>query len=163
MCSYCGCRDIGPIRDLTLEHVEIRNLMGEVRRAVERDDLGAAVEHLQSLLPILAAHDAVEELSIYPSMETVPMQAEKVGILFDEHDHLDNVLEEAMTRLRTSGPEAIDWPAVLGGFAMLWEHIDHEENGLFPAAAIAFENEDWERAEEVRAAVADGRITPREY
>lgn len=163
MCSYCGCRDIGPIRDLTLEHVQIRNLMGEVRRAVERDDLDAAVEHLRSLLPVMATHDAVEELSIYPAMETVPMQAEKVGILFDEHDHLDGVLEEAMTRLRQSGPQAIDWPAVLGGFAMLWEHIDHEENGLFPAAAIAFENEDWEQAEEVRAAVEAGRIQTRQY
>lgn len=163
MCSYCGCRDIGPIRDLTLEHVQIRNLMGEVRRAVERDDLPAAVEHLTSLLPILAAHDAVEELSIYPAMENVPMQAEKVGILFDEHDQLDDILEEAMTRLRASGPAAIDWPAVLGGFAMLWEHIDHEENGLFPAAAIAFENEDWERAEEVRAAVSDGQIQTRRH
>ncbi len=74
MCSYCGCRAIGPIRDLTLEHVEIRNLMGEVRRAVERDDLDAAVEHLTALLPVLTAHDAVEELSIYRSMERVPGQ-----------------------------------------------------------------------------------------
>ncbi|MBC7309898.1 MAG: hemerythrin domain-containing protein, partial [Tetrasphaera sp.] len=96
MCSYCGCRAIGPIRDLTLEHVEIRNLMGEVRRAVERDDLDAAVEHLTALLPVLTAHDAVEELSIYRSMERVPKQSEKVGTLFDEHDELVGILERAM-------------------------------------------------------------------
>jgi len=163
MCSYCGCRAIGPIRDLTLEHVEIRNLMGEVRRAVERDDLDAAVEHLTALLPVLTAHDAVEELSIYRSMERVPEQSEKVGTLFDEHDDLVGILERAMRHIRRSGPESVDWPEVLDGFSMLWEHIDHEENGLFPAAAIALENEDWELAGEIRAAVADGRIRTRQY
>ncbi|KAB7744204.1 hemerythrin domain-containing protein [Nostocoides sp. F2B08] len=151
MCSYCGCRDIGPIGDLTREHEFILNTMGEVRRAVGRDDLDAAADHLTTLMPVLILHDTVEELAIYPSMKNVPMLAEKVAILFDEHDEADQVLDTAIDTLTESGPTAVAWAEVLRVFAMLWEHIDREENGLFPAAAIAFETEDWERAEQVRA------------
>lgn len=161
MCSYCGCRDIGPIRDLTREHEAIRNEMGEVRRAVGRGDLDAAADHLTTLVPVLALHDTVEELSIYPSMETVPMQGDKVGILFDEHDEADQVLDTAIAALRETGPSAVNWSEVLRVFTMLWEHIDHEENGLFPAAAIAFETEDWNRAEQVRAQAEAGSIAVR--
>ena len=158
MCSHCGCRAIGPIADLTCEHEVIRNEMGEVRRAFDRGDLDAAADHLTTLLPVLVVHDTVEELAIYPSMEKVPMQADKVGVLFDEHDEVDRVLDTAIGTLRETGPSTVAWTEVLRVFAMLWEHIDHEENGLFPAAAIAFETEDWERAEQVRAQAEAGRI-----
>ena len=163
MCSYCGCRAIGPIADLTREHEVITNEMGEVRRAFDRGDLDAAADHLTTLLPVLALHDTVEELAIYPSMETVAMQAEKVGVLFDEHDEVDRVLDTAIVSLRETGPATVAWTEVLHVFAMLREHIDHEENGLFPAAAIAFETEDWERAEQVRAHAEAGRLARRRF
>ena len=163
MCSYCGCRAIGPIADLTREHEVISNEMGEVRRAFDRGDLDTAADHLTTLLPVLALHDTVEELAIYPSMETVAMQAEKVGVLFDEHDEVDRVLDTAIVTLRETGPATVAWTEVLRVFAMLREHIDHEENGLFPAAAIAFETEDWERAEQVRAHAETGRLARRRF
>ena len=163
MCSYCGCRAIGPIADLTREHEVITNEMGEVRRAFDRGDLDAAADHLTTLLPVLALHDTVEELAIYPSMETVPMQADKVGVLFDEHDEVDRVLDTAIVSLRETGPATVAWTEVLHVFALLREHIDHEENGLFPAAAIAFETGDWERAEQVRAHAEAGRLARRRF
>ena len=33
---------------------------------------------------------------------------------------------------------------------VLAEHIDHEEHGLFPAAAVCLDPADWERAVAVR-------------
>ncbi|KGN37549.1 hemerythrin domain-containing protein [Knoellia subterranea] len=158
MCSYCGCRDIGPIGRLHEEHVVIMNLMGEVRRAVERDDLAGAVAHLERLIPVLAVHDAVEEVGVYPAMSAVPALEDKVAVLFDEHDDLDGTLDRALDALRDGGPGAIDWPGVLGAFDTLWEHIDHEENGMFPAAAIALDPQQWEHAEQVRRDVERGTI-----
>jgi hypothetical protein len=34
---------------------------------------------------------------------------------------------------------------------MLAEHIDHEEHGVFPAAAVSLDPADWEHAATVRA------------
>jgi hemerythrin-like domain-containing protein len=150
MCSYCGCRAIGPIGNLSREHVEIQNLCGEVRRATERGDPEAAVRHLGDLAAVLHRHDAVEELSLYPAMARHPEFAQKVDVLFDEHDTVDAVLASALATARERGAAAVDWAPVLASFATLVEHIQHEENGLFPAAAIALDPADWEHAERVR-------------
>lgn len=150
MCSYCGCRAIRPIGDLTLEHVTIQNLIGEVRRAVIAGDHTTAAERLFRLVDVLHEHDAVEEQSIYPAMARLEEYDDKVGTLFDEHDDVDAALGQALATIAASGPAAVRWPEVLARFEELVEHIQHEENGLFPAAAIALDTSDWEHAERVR-------------
>ena len=150
MCSYCGCHAIGPIGVLAAEHEQIQNLMGEVRRAVTDGDDATAVVLLSRLLQVLAEHDAVEELSLYPSMALHAEFRAKVGALFDEHDELDEVMEQALATARDLGPSSVQWAPVLKGFNVLMEHIQAEENGMFPAAAIVLDTADWERAERVR-------------
>lgn len=150
MCSYCGCRAITPIGDLTAEHVVIQNLCGAVRRAVETDDPAGATTQLVALAEVLHEHDAVEEQSIYPAMARLEEFGDKVGTLFDEHDELDAIVDEALLIAARDGAAAVRWDAVLGVFEILLEHIQHEENGLFPAAAIALDTPDWEHAMRVR-------------
>lgn len=151
MCSYCGCRAIKPIGDLTAEHVHIQNLCGEVRRAVAAGDPDRAAARLRLLADVLHEHDAVEEQSIYPAMARHEEYGRQVGTFFDEHDDLDAVVEEALATLAAHGPAAVRWDGLIAGFETLVEHIQHEENGLFPAAAVALDGPDWDRAERVRA------------
>ena len=150
MCSYCGCHAIGPIRALAEEHVMIQNLMGETRRAALRGDDDAAIGLLRRLQSVLAEHDAVEELSLYPAMARHAEFRGHVEDLFDEHDDLAVLLERALTIADAQGACSVEWVRVLAGFDVLMEHIQAEENGLFPAAAISLDVLDWERAEQVR-------------
>lgn len=153
MCSYCGCRALEPIARLTDEHEQIQNLCGEVRRSVDRGDHAAAVDLTGRLRERLRVHDAVEELSLYPAMARHPEYADKVGTLFDEHDDMDCVLDAALSTAASSGASSVDWRPVLATFEVLVEHIQHEENGVFPAAAIALDPDDWEQVRRVRARV----------
>lgn len=107
MCSYCGCRSIKPIGDLSAEHVEIQNLSGDVRRAVHNVQYQEAGDKLVRLARLLREHDAVEELSIYPAMARHTEYSDQVGTFFDEHDVLDSVLDEALDTIEKSGPAAV--------------------------------------------------------
>ncbi len=160
MCSYCGCRSIKPIGDLTAEHVDIQNLCGEVRRAVNSENYEVAAQRLARLATVLHEHDAVEELSIYPAMARHTEYSDKVEHLFDEHDDLDIVLDRALKTISEAGPARVDWAAVIAEFETLLEHIQNEENGLFPAAAIALGAQDWEDAERVRLQVREAGSQP---
>jgi hemerythrin-like domain-containing protein len=157
MCSYCGCRSIKPIGDLYADHVEIQNLSGDVRRAVHNVQHQVAGDKLVRLALLLREHDAVEELSIYPAMARHTEYSDQVGTLFDEHDVLDSVLDEALDTIEKSGPAAVRWDTVVAELDTLLEHIQHEENGLFPAAAIALDDQDWDDADCVRLAYRTAR------
>lgn len=153
MCQYCGCRDIKTIGDLTAEHEQIRNLIGAVRVNADADRHGAAVESLRQLADLLATHDAIEEQSIYPAMREREEYADKVDILFREHEETDEMMAANLTRADLDGPAAVHWDEVLHVLWTLSEHVEHEENGMFPAAAIELSVEEWERAELIRAEV----------
>ena len=151
MCNYCGCRAIEPIAQLTAEHEQILVLSGQARTALARDDFTTVATALSRMRRVLDVHDAVEELVLYPAMRREPEFVDPVGRLFDEHDDLDQVITEALLAVTTKTPEQHDWPVVLAALETLAEHIDHEEHGLFPAAAVCLDPADWERASAVRA------------
>lgn len=150
MCNYCGCRAIEPIAELTAEHEQILNLSGEIRGAVARGDHAVAAARLQALRGLLEVHDAVEELALYPAMARLHEFGDKIGTLFDEHDEFDRVVDTALTAADRAGPASADWTEVLPALEMLGEHIDHEEHGVFPAAAVSLDPADWEHAAAVR-------------
>lgn len=151
MCNYCGCRALEPIATLTQEHVQILGLSADIRRAVGRGDHAVAAGLLGALNDVLEVHDAVEELSLYPAMARFAELSEKVGTLFDEHDDVDRVVQAALTAANVTGPASADWADVMRALEMLAEHIDHEEHGVFPAAAVSLDPADWEHAVAVRA------------
>jgi hemerythrin-like domain-containing protein len=150
VCNHCGCRAFEPVAQLSDEHDQILHLSAEIGRAVARGDCTVAAEQLRALHDLLEIHDAVEELSLYPAMARNPEFLEKVGTLFDEHDDFDRVVGSALTSVQRTGPSSADWAAVLGALEMLAEHIDHEEHGVFPAAAVSLDPADWEHAAAVR-------------
>lgn len=146
MCTYCGCRAIPTIAELTAEHDEIAYVAGELRRCVHGGSTALAVERIGQLRRLLHPHNAVEELGIYPAMARDPEHAEAVAALYDEHDEIDAVLASAI------GPDGeLRAPDVLlSALELLTRHIDKEENGLFPAAAVSLDVADWTAAESAR-------------
>lgn len=151
VCNYCGCRALEPIAQLTAEHERILRLSGEIRRAVARGEHEAADRLLHTLHDLLEVHDAVEELALYPAMARHLEFGDKVAALYDEHDELDRVIQAALSKADHSGPGTQNWASILTALEVLTEHIDREEHGLFPAAAVSLDPADWEHAAAVRA------------
>lgn len=151
MCQYCGCREITTVALLTEDHVAIQNRCGDTGRAVAAGDFAKAAQLARELEHILRIHNAVEEQALYLSIGRHEEFAEQTGRLFDEHDELDDIIAEAIAFDDAGRPQDADWAKVLNAYDTLYEHINAEENGLFPAAAINFDPADWERCERMRA------------
>ena len=135
MCSYCGCRSITVIGRFMAEHDDIVNLTGELRRAVHRGDpeeVRAAVEKVSAAL---GPHTGSEERSLFAQMRKDPEFTDHIDALCREHE----LLEAYLTRV-----EAGDHTAYPLFERLVRHHIDREDNGLFPAAAIALNGPDWE-------------------
>lgn len=151
MCQYCGCDRIGPIGALMDDHFVIRNLCGHIRRHVEAGERHFAIELARELRRLFSVHNAVEEAGLYLSMTRFEEYEEKAGTLYDEHDAMDALLDEVLALAEAGGTEQIDFDTLLGEFDVLFEHINHEDNGLFPAAAVILDDADWDRCERLRA------------
>jgi hemerythrin-like domain-containing protein len=136
MCSYCGCRDLTVIGRFSAEHDEIVNVAGELRRAAERQDIAAAREHAHALGHLLHPHTEAEERTLFAELREDPEFTEHIDRLHGEHAAIDAALALI---------EAGDLTGVPAFVHLLRRHIDHEENGLFPAAAIALDGPAWER------------------
>ncbi|MBO4204450.1 hemerythrin domain-containing protein [Micromonospora echinofusca] len=136
MCSYCGCRDFPLVGRLSAEHEAIANAAGQLARAVRTGD--GAVAALDDLLALLLPHTATEENGLFSELRAEGSLAEAVDLLCAEHDDIHGVLG----RVDRADP---DWEPVLAALDRLRRHIDHEENGLFPAAVIALPIDAWDR------------------
>jgi hemerythrin-like domain-containing protein len=136
VCSYCGCESIDVIGRFMAEHVDIINASGVLRRACEHGDDTAVVAAADALAGLLHPHTGAEEAGLFAVLAEDEEFTEHVGSLCAEHTALD----AALAAVR--GGDHASFPA----FELaLRHHIDREENGLFPAAAIAFAGMEWER------------------
>lgn len=139
MCSYCGCRAIPEIGVLMTEHETIVNAAGEVARAVA-SDAGPAVRELRlaRLREVLAAHVDREEGGLFAELRHDPEFGPQVAALCDEHDDIDALADDV-------GRGEL---AALGRLVeLLYRHIDKEDNGLFPAVAVAVDGDTWAAVE----------------
>ncbi|WP_052466348.1 hemerythrin domain-containing protein [Mobilicoccus massiliensis] len=150
MCQYCGCDQIGPIGALMDDHFEIRNLCGHIRRHVEAGERAEALEYLRELKRFFSVHNVVEEAGLYLSMTRFEEYEDMAGTLYDEHDALDALIDDALALADAGRIGDIDFEPLLKEFVVLFEHINHEDNGLFPASAVALDDEDWARCERLR-------------
>ncbi|MEQ4305277.1 hemerythrin domain-containing protein [Plantactinospora sp. B6F1] len=137
MCNYCGCREFPVIGRLTAEHEAIANAAGSLRTAITSGTDDPLVR-LDALLALLTPHTDTEEAGLFVELRAEGSLTEAVDKLCDEHDDIHGVLG-AVDRA------APDWPAVLAALTRLHRHIDNEEHGLFPAAAIALPIPAWDR------------------
>lgn len=138
MCSYCGCQAITVIGRFMAEHDDIINALTRLRSSCAAHDaanVGAAVTVMER---ILHPHTRAEEVGLFATLREDSEFTEHIDRLCAEHTDLDAHL----VRLREG---AYDQFAPFEH--ALREHIDHEDNGLFPAAAIALSGPDWEQVD----------------
>ncbi|MBD3784972.1 MAG: hemerythrin domain-containing protein [Micrococcales bacterium] len=134
MCSYCGCESVTVIGRFMAEHEEVVNACGELRRSCGRrpTDVTRAADHLRALL---RPHTDAEEMGLFAVLGQDPEFTEHVRTLCAEHAALDAALD----RIAAGAHEE------MSAFERaLRRHIDREENGLFPAAAIRFAGPEWD-------------------
>jgi hemerythrin-like domain-containing protein len=136
MCSYCGCRAITMIGRLSTEHVAIINATGALRRvALDGDGAGAATA-VEVLAALLDPHTRGEEQGLFAELRLDEDFADHVDALCAEHREID---------ARLAKVAAGDHAEVQELENLLRRHIDKEENGIFPAAAVALDGAAWDR------------------
>jgi hemerythrin-like domain-containing protein len=139
MCSYCGCQSITVIGRFMAEHDSIIDTTGLLRRAALRGDQAAAGAAAANLHQQLEPHTNSEERSLFAELRLDPEFTDHVDDLCREHAEIGAGLAKVI-----DGDFAAIGPLEL----LLRHHIDREDNGLFPAAAIALGGPAWERVVE---------------
>lgn len=137
MCSYCGCDSIECVGRFMAEHSQIITACGALRRAVEAGDDDARVSRADVLAGLLEPHTHAEEVGLFHVLREEEEFTEHVDRLCAEHTGIDELLAAVRSGDGAAMPELE---------RSLRAHIDHEDNGLFPAAAVALAAGDaWER------------------
>ncbi len=134
MCSYCGCDSIEVIGRFMAEHVEIINATGDLRRAVASGDAEAVGTAREQVGILLWPHTQAEEGGLFRVMARDETFAGHIETLCGEHRSLDEWLSDVVPG---------DLAAMERFENALREHIDKEDNGLFPAAAVSLAGDDW--------------------
>ena len=136
MCSYCGCRSLTVIGRYSDEHEDIINATGDLRRTAARGDLPATRSAVTTLARLLEPHTSSEERALFAELRLDPEFTDHIDLLCAEHSEISARLA-SVAEGDLAGVESLE--------NLLRRHIDKEENGLFPAAAIALDGPAWER------------------
>jgi hemerythrin-like domain-containing protein len=146
MCEYCGCQSVPAIAELTAEHDQVVELVGQARAAHRRSDLDGLIDACRSISTVLAVHTVAEEEGLFPAM--APDFPDQIAALEADHRRIEAVLSGATDGTARSDPR---WPhAVMDVLALLREHIFKEQDGVFPAALATLTNEQWDRLGTIR-------------
>ncbi len=138
MCSYCGCESLTVIGAFMAEHVDIVNATTALRQARERQDRPAAGVAAAQLVTLLGPHAQREEVGLFRVLARQDEFEPAIASLCAEHTML-----EAHLAAIVAGDLGVVDPLI----AALRDHIHREENGLFPATAIALSGADWAEVE----------------
>lgn len=149
MCTYCGCQSIAMIGRFMAEHVDIVNTAGEVRDAVRSHQNPSAPA--AQLAHLLTPHTRAEEVGLFTVLARNELFGEQIRRLCSEHTELD-----AQLAAIAAGDVALVDTFVYA----LREHVNREENGLFPAAAIELDGPDWEVVEELTPVLGGQQMEP---
>lgn len=141
MCSYCGCADLEAVGRFMAEHEHIINHLGTLRSAL--DDAPRRRAAADALGAHLLPHVEAEESGLFTVMARDELFTDHIGRLCDEHHELDDLLT------RIAGGQVDLYPRFEH---TLREHIDREDNGLFPAAAIHLGGPEWDEVERLTPA-----------
>jgi hypothetical protein len=123
---------------LSTEHVEIINATGALRRAAHDRD-GDATTAVDELAALLDPHTTGEEKGLFTELRLDPEFAAHVDALCAEHREID----ARLARVASGDHAEVDALENL-----LRRHIDKEENGIFPAAAVALDGAAWDRIQQ---------------
>jgi hemerythrin-like domain-containing protein len=148
VCSYCGCESVEVVGRFMGEHVDIINATGDLRRATEAGDAAPVHDAVLTVRRLLDPHAEAEEAGLFAVLAEDPEFTDHVHGLCREHHALHQLLD------RVDAGSHVLFPVFE---KMLRAHIDREENGLFPAAAIAFAGPEWERVADLTPAPETAR------
>ncbi|HHU08853.1 MAG TPA: hemerythrin domain-containing protein [Intrasporangiaceae bacterium] len=140
MCSYCGCENIEVIGRFMGEHVDLVNAAGVLRRAIGAADPAAVRAAATALAELLTPHTVAEEAGLFTVMARDEEFSDHIERLCSEHEDLDAAL---------AGIADGAWERYPAFERALRDHIDREDNGLFPAAAIAFAGPEWDEVHDL--------------
>jgi len=134
MCSYCGCDSIEVIGRFMAEHVEIINATGKLRAAVASEAADSLESARSVVADLLWPHTVAEEAGLFRVMARDEVYSAHIATLCGEHQTLATLLADLAPGHTAS---------MLRFENALRNHIDKEDNGLFPAAAIALGGPEW--------------------
>ena len=137
MCEYCGCRGVEPIAALMDEHYTLRDLAGDLRRALLSGDLEWARRLKGELVALLTTHVGLEEAGVFAALREQGDFVAEVELL--EGQHVD--LDRAFADLDLHAPAAAS--LLDRAVAQLSEHIDREDLGIFPVAVVTLGASGW--------------------
>ncbi len=126
------------IRLLTVQHEEIINKLGEVRRFSEVDAILDCKTHAIELADLLRAHNKLEEEGLFDALAPDGEFSESLTKLKLEHDEIDGLVARI-----ASG----EYTLVSELETLLRNNISNEENGLFPASAVTLDGIVWDQIE----------------
>ena len=149
MCSYCGCDSIEVIGRFMAEHEEIINATGRLRGGVHSGDPDGVDDARAVVMGLLWPHTTAEEAGLFRVMAQEEVYADHIAVLCGEHEMLGTLLAAI-----TPG----DRDAMLQFEDALRNHIEKEDNGLFPAAAIALDGAQWDEVHATTPHSHDGGL-----
>jgi hemerythrin-like domain-containing protein len=123
------------IAKLNAEHDAIVNSTYALQIAFRDQDVTAATTAGRILGQLLHPHTHREQVGLFAEMAKDELFTEHVASLCAEHDQLDADLAAI-----TAG----DLTRISTMITLLNNHIDREENGLFPAALAYLDDDQWE-------------------
>lgn len=149
MCEDCGCQEIATIAELYREHDDVVAIIARIHTDLAAQRLETVGESCRQILATLAPHTVVEEEGLFPEMaQEFPHH---IQALRSEHREIERVLGEAAGAI----PVDPTWPdRLVAALHLLREHILKEQDGVFPAALVALDANQWERIEALRAQLA---------
>lgn len=126
------------IRLLTIQHEEIVNKFGEVRRASEVGAADECQKHARELADLLVIHNKLEEDGLFDALAPDEEFSESLAKLRLEHDEIDGLVARVI-----SGEIGLTTELEV----FLRNNISNEENGLFPASAVTLDGSVWDQIE----------------
>lgn len=152
MCQYCGCHENTIIGRFAEEHVRLIDLSGDMQRAIVASDTTLARDLAVRTRDLLYPHTGAEERGLFAALRR---EEEAYGSTIDrlcgEHITLDGLIDRIIDGEWHLGAEFVH---------ELREHIDREENSLFPASVVSIiDGDEWDRIEADDNA-ARAEITP---
>lgn len=132
----------GIFRRLASEHAEINTMMMRLARSGDYEMRRQIFDELRKQL---LTHAKGEEREFYPVFRQFEETSEMVEEALDDHASIEEILEQ----LRTTELDSEEWEELFEELRIdLQDHIQQEENELFPLAERLIDDDDATKLEE---------------
>jgi hemerythrin-like domain-containing protein len=122
---------------LSRQHDVFRGMLGEMETALRDDaDAGRFKTLLVRLLALLSAHEGVERELLYPAVleHVKPLDPRLIDLFQEGHERIHDKIEALRSALEDKDAAMGRLVAGADFIALLREHLEEEEQTLFPLA-----------------------------